>query len=51
MDAVELMATLSDVAIVADEADDQLVEKHGGQRMKDLVEESALKKIVETYAH
>ncbi len=51
LDAAELMATLSDVALVADEADDQLVERHGGQRMKDLVEESALKKIVETYAN
>ena len=51
LDAAELLATLSDVALVADEADDPLVKKYGGHRMKDLVEDSALQKIVETYAH
>lgn len=47
LDADELLATLRDVALIADEYDDKLVEKYGGQRMLDLLEEAALERIVE----
>lgn len=46
LDPDELMATLRDVALIADEYDDKLVEKYGGQRMLDLLEEAALERIV-----
>jgi len=49
LDADELMATLRDVALIADEYDDKLVEKYGGQRMLDLLEEAALERVVERY--
>lgn len=48
LDAEQLMATLSDVALIADEWDDKLMEKYGGQRMQDVLEEEALKRILET---
>jgi len=47
LDADELMATLSDVALVADEYDDKLMKKYGGQRMIDLLEEAAFDRIVD----
>jgi hypothetical protein len=46
LDPEELMATLRDVALIADEYDDKLVEKYGGQRMLDLLEETALERIM-----
>lgn len=49
LDPEELMATLRDVALVADEYDDKLVEKYGGQRMLDLLEEAALERVVEKH--
>jgi Putative bacterial sensory transduction regulator len=47
LDADELMATLRDVALVADEYDDKLMNKYGGQRMLDLLEEAAIERIME----
>ena len=47
LDADELVATLSDVALIADEYDDKLMAKYGGQRMLDLLEEAALERILE----
>src|SRR5947208_4693970 len=47
LDPEELMATLSDVALVADEYDDKLMKKYGGQRMIDLLEEAAMERIME----
>jgi hypothetical protein len=47
LDPDELMATLSDVALIADEWDDRLVDKYGGQRMQDVLEEAALERIIE----
>ncbi|MEZ4367585.1 MAG: YbjN domain-containing protein [Kofleriaceae bacterium] len=47
LDADELMATVSDVALIADEYDDKLMKKYGGQRMVDLLEEAALERIVD----
>lgn len=49
LDPDELMATLRDVALIADEYDDKLVEKHGGQRMLDLLEDAALERIMERH--
>jgi hypothetical protein len=46
LDPDELMATLRDVALIADEYDDKLVEKYGGQRMLDLLEEAALERVM-----
>ena len=39
-------ATLRDVALIADEYDDKLMTKYGGQRMLDLLEESALENLM-----
>jgi Putative bacterial sensory transduction regulator len=47
LDPEELMATLSDVALVADEYDDKLMKKYGGQRMIDLLEEAAMERIMD----
>lgn len=47
LDAEELHATLRDVALIADEYDDKLVRKYGGQRMIDLLEEAAMERIIE----
>jgi hypothetical protein len=42
MDPREIVATVHDVAIVADEYDDRIVARYGGQRMQDVVEQSAM---------
>lgn len=47
LDSEELMTTLRDVALIADEYDDKLMKKYGGQRMIDLLEEAALERILE----
>ena len=47
LDPDELLATLRDVALIADEYDDKLVDKYGGQRMIDLLEEAAMERIME----
>jgi hypothetical protein len=47
LDSDELMATLRDVALIADEYDDKLMKKYGGQRMIDLLEEAALERIMD----
>ncbi len=47
LDHEELMATLRDVALIADEYDDKIVKKYGGQRMIDLLEEAAMERIME----
>ncbi len=46
LDRDELVATVSDVALLADEYDDKIIERHGGQTMKDLLEEAALERLV-----
>ena len=48
LDADELLATLSDVAIIADRYDDTIVELFGGQRMSELLEESSLSRVLDT---
>jgi hypothetical protein len=42
MDDKELIATVHDVALVADEYDDRIVARYGGARMQDVVERSAM---------
>lgn len=46
LDPDELNATVADVALIADEYDDRLAQKYGGQRMRDLLEEAALGRIL-----
>ncbi len=46
LDADELVATVSDVALIADEYDDKIVRKYGGQTMRDLLEEAAVDRIL-----
>lgn len=46
LDSEELLATIRDVALIADEWDDKIIEHFGGQRMQDLLEESALARIL-----
>lgn len=42
LDPEELLATIRDVALIADDWDDKIIERFGGQRMQDLLEETAL---------
>jgi hypothetical protein len=45
MDEREVVATVHDVALVADEYDDRIVARYGGSRMQDVIEQSALQHI------
>lgn len=47
LDAEELLATVSDVALIADEYDDKIRDKYGGQTMRDLLEEAALERVLD----
>lgn len=47
LDGAELLATLTDVALIADEYDDRIIQKYGGQTMKELLEEAALERLLE----
>ena len=49
LDRDELTATLRDVALIADEYDDKLVKKYGGQRMLDLLEEAAIENLMDKH--
>ena len=46
LDSDELLTTLRDVALIADEYDDKLMKRYGGQRMLDLLEEEALERLM-----
>jgi len=48
MDGKELVATVHDVAVVADEYDDRIVARYGGQRMQDMIERNAMKHLFGT---
>jgi len=41
LDPVEITTALRDLSMIADEYDDRIVEEAGGQRMQDLIDESA----------
>lgn len=47
LDPDELLATVADVAIIADEYDDKIISKYGGQTMRDLLEEAALDRVLD----
>jgi len=47
LDEEELLATVRDVALVADEYDDRIARHFGGQTMQELLEESAMTRILE----
>jgi hypothetical protein len=47
LDSEELLATVRDVALIADEYDDRIAKKYGGHTMKDLLEEAAMERILE----
>ena len=47
LDGAELLATLTDVALIADEYDDRIAKKYGGHTMRDLLEEAAMERILE----
>jgi hypothetical protein len=46
LDANEILAAVHDVALVADGYDDRIVARYGGRRMQDIVEESALARLL-----
>jgi len=48
LDDAEILATVRDIALLADEYDDKLVRTHGGARMQDLLEDAAYKRILDT---
>jgi hypothetical protein len=47
LDRDELLATLTDVALIADEYDDKIISKYGGQTMRELLEEAALERMLD----
>ena len=47
LDPEELLTTLSDVALIADEYDDKLCTRYGGQRMQDVLEDAAMERILD----
>ena len=48
LDPEELLWTLRDVALLADEYDDKIVQAGGGMRMQDMIEDEALANITRT---
>ncbi len=48
LDPEELIATIRDVALIADDWDDKIIERFGGQRMQDLLEETAISRALAT---
>jgi hypothetical protein len=51
MDEKELIATVHDVALVADEYDDRIVARYGGSRMQDMIERNAMQHLFGTDDH
>lgn len=47
LDPDELLATLTDVALIADEYDDKIISKYGGQTMREILEEAALERLLD----
>src|SRR5262249_19693771 len=50
MDPLELIATIRDVALIADEYDDRIARKYGGQPMMEVLGETARRHIMEARA-
>ncbi|GAC1351664.1 MAG: hypothetical protein NVS3B20_18050 [Polyangiales bacterium] len=51
LDREQILATLRDVALVADEYDDQIIEEAGGQTMQQILEETALSSLKKELEH
>ncbi len=47
LDRDELVFTLTDVALIADEYDDRIISKYGGQTMREILEEAALERLLD----
>lgn len=47
LDPEELLATLTAIALVADDYDDKIISKYGGQTMRELLEEAALERLLD----
>ena len=47
LDREELLAAVTDVALIADEYDDKIIKKYGGQTMRELLEEAALERLLD----
>lgn len=47
LDKDELLVTLTDVALVADEYDDKIISKYGGQTMREILEEAAIERLLD----
>lgn len=47
LDKDELIVTLTDVALVADEYDDKIIQKYGGQTMRDILEDAAIERLLD----
>jgi Putative bacterial sensory transduction regulator len=47
LDKDELIITLTDVALVADEYDDKIISKYGGQTMREILEEAAIERLLD----
>ena len=45
LDPEELVATLTDVAVIADDWDDRIIAEYGGRTMEDVVTDAALRRI------
>ncbi|HUH02891.1 MAG TPA: YbjN domain-containing protein [Kofleriaceae bacterium] len=45
LDTEEVLATLADLAVMADQWDDHIISRFGGQRMQDLLDKSAIGKL------
>lgn len=46
LDSEELLATIRDVALIADDWDNKIIERFGGRSMQDLLEETALARVL-----
>lgn len=51
LDAEELLTTLRDVALVADEYDDRIARHFGGQTMRELLEDGAVARLLDRDPH
>jgi len=47
LDKAELVVTLTDVALIADEYDDKIISKYGGQTMREVLEEAAIERLLD----
>ena len=46
LDPAELLATVTDVALISDEYDDKIIAQYGGETMRELVERAAIERLL-----